>query len=232
MNHTIRAIFISALLSLMLWTQSCTQKPSENLSNDQKVSTEISESGSKAPKKVLLFFGNSLTAGYGLELSQSFPMLIQAKLDSLGYEYEVINAGVSGETTATGSNRVKWVTERQKIDVFVLELGANDGLRGVPVDETRRNLKKIIDTVRETYPEVKIVLAGMMIPPSMGPEYTTAFTKVFPEIAAEKNTALIPFLLKDVAGIDSLNLQDGIHPNATGQKIVAENVWEVLKEVL
>lgn len=194
--------------------------------------TSASASTANTKKRVILFFGNSLTAGYGLEHHESFPSLIQDRLDSLGMAYEVINAGVSGETTATGSNRVKWVMEQQPVDVFVLELGANDGLRGVPVTETKENLGKIIDTVREINPDVVILLAGMMVPPSMGPEYSAAFQKVFPEVATEKNVKLIPFLLDDVAGIDSLNLEDGIHPNATGQKIVRDNVWEILKGVI
>lgn len=202
--------------------------PVESQSNSSEASTEQPAKR----KKVVLFFGNSLTAGYGLENHESFPSLIQARIDSLGLNYEVINAGVSGETTATGSNRVKWVLERQPVDVFVLELGANDGLRGTPVTETKQNLEKIIETVRGIYPQAVIILAGMMVPPSMGPEYSAAFTKVFPEVAESMNVKLIPFLLDDVAGIDSLNLPDGIHPNAQGQKIVCDNVWETLATVL
>lgn len=207
---------------------------SENKSIAEKPAAVSSEetSSTERQKKIILFFGNSLTAAYGLESHESFPSLIQTRLDSLGHDYEVINAGVSGETTATGSNRVKWVVERQPIDIFVLELGANDGLRGVPVEETQRNLEKIIDLVREVYPNVKILLAGMMIPPSMGPEYSMAFGEVFANVASSKNVSLIPFLLEDVAGIDSLNLPDGIHPNAQGQKIVAENVWREVEKML
>lgn len=181
-------------------------------------------------KKVILFFGNSITAAYGLSINDAFTTMIQTRLDSSGFNYEVINAGVSGETTASGTSRVNWVVERQPVDIFVLELGANDGLRGLPVKETKKNLEKIIDLVRKAHPDVKIILAGMMIPPSMGAEYSNAFSKIFPEIASSKNATLIPFILENVAGIDTLNQADGIHPNEAGEKIVFENVWTVLKE--
>src|SRR5690606_16219846 len=128
----------------------------------------------------ILFFGNSLTAGYGVESTEAFPTLIQEKLDSLGYNYEAINAGVSGETTAGGLSRVEWVVEKQPVDIFVLELGANDGLRGIPPTETYSNLKGIIEKVRTEQEDVEIILAGMMIPPNMGAEYSTAFKNVFP----------------------------------------------------
>jgi acyl-CoA thioesterase-1 len=179
----------------------------------------------------ILFFGNSLTAGMGLDQEEAFPALIQEKLDSLGFNYEVINAGLSGETTAAGKNRVNWVLN-QDVDVFVLELGANDGLRGVPVEETRKNLQAIIDTVRSKNPDTKIILAGMQIPPNLGPDYAGEFRNIFPELAKENNIELVPFLLENVAGNPELNQQDGIHPTAQGQKILAENVWEILEPVL
>ena len=183
-------------------------------------------------KPVVLFFGNSLTAGYGLDPDIAFPALIQQKIDSLGYDYKVVNAGLSGETTASGNNRLNWVLERQAVDVFVLELGANDGLRGIAPEETQKNLIAMISKVRQANPDTKIILAGMMVPPNMGPEYSKQFQKIFPDIAQEQNVQLIPFLLKDVAGEPELNQADGIHPTAKGEKIVADNVWEVLKDVL
>lgn len=183
-------------------------------------------------RKVILFFGNSLTAGYGVEGSEAYPTLIQEKLDSLGYEYEVINAGVSGETTSGGLGRIDWVLEKKKVDIFVLELGANDGLRGISPNETYSNLKKIIEKVQDQYPDVEIILAGMMIPPNMGQDYSDAFKNIFPRIAKEENIGLIPFLLKDIGGIDSLNQSDRVHPNAKGHKIMARNVWEVLEDYL
>jgi len=187
------------------------------------------EAKSKAPsgRKSIVFFGNSLTAGYGLLQEEAFPALIQKRLDSLGLDYQVVNSGLSGETTASGLNRIDWVLQ-QKVDVFVLELGANDGLRGIPLGETKANLQKIVQRVRQKYPEVKILLTGMQIPPNMGPEYTTEFKQIFPNLAEEYELAFVPFLLEGVAGDPSLNQSDGIHPTAKGQMILAENVWKVL----
>lgn len=181
--------------------------------------------------RTILFFGNSLAAGYGLDPSQAFPALIQQKIDSLGWNYRVVNGGLSGETTAGGARRIDWML-RQRVDVLVLELGGNDGLRGIPLDETERNLQAIIDKTRAKYPQAKIVLAGMQVPPNLGPEYTAAFRSLFPRLAKKNDAALIPFLLEGVGGVPALNLPDRIHPNAAGHKIVAENVWAVLKRVL
>jgi len=185
----------------------------------------------KENEKVILFFGNSLTAGMGLEQSQAFPNLVQQKITEEGMDYLVINAGLSGETSAGGLNRIDWVLN-QHVDIFILELGANDGLRGVPLEATKQNLQGIIDKVRHKYPEVQIVLAGMMVPPNMGEAYGKGFSKIFPDLSRENEIALIPFLLEEVAGNPDLNLPDGIHPNIEGQQIVAENVWKVLKELL
>ncbi|QEC65660.1 arylesterase [Mucilaginibacter ginsenosidivorans] len=180
-------------------------------------------------KKNILFFGDSLTAGYGLDDEQeAFPGVIQRRIDSLKLPYHVINAGVSGETTAGGLGRIDW-TLKHKVDIFILELGANDGLRGVPVSETKKNLHTIITKVKAKYPDAKIILAGMMVPPSMGADYANSFKAVFPAIAEKDKVELIPFLLDHVAGIPKLNQGDGIHPTAEGAKIVADNVWVVLK---
>jgi acyl-CoA thioesterase I len=185
---------------------------------------------SPAPKHIL-FFGNSLTAGFGVNPNQAFPALIGHRIDSLHLAYQVTNAGLSGETSAGGKNRIGWVL-RQPVDIFVLELGANDGLRGIPVTETAANLQAIIDAVKTKYPAAKIVLAGMQIPPNMGAAYATAFRDTFRQLAAKNKAALIPFLLQGVGGIPGLNQQDGIHPTAEGHKIVANNVWRVLKPLL
>jgi acyl-CoA thioesterase I len=182
--------------------------------------------------KTILFFGDSLTAGYGLDdPSEAFPGVVQQRIDSAKLPYRVINAGVSGETTAGGKGRINWVL-KQKVDVFVLELGANDGLRGIPVSETEKNLQSIIDSVKTKYPAAKIVLAGMQVPPNMGPAYSNEFKAIFPELATKNKIALVPFLLKGVGGVPSLNQHDGIHPTAEGAKIVGNNVWQVLKDVL
>ncbi|MCZ4410593.1 arylesterase [Cryomorphaceae bacterium 1068] len=183
-------------------------------------------------KQVILFFGNSLTAGYGVKTEESFPALIQQRIDSLGLNYEVINAGVSGETTATGLNRLDWVLGNYEVNIFVLELGANDGLRGLPPEQTQKNLLEIIDKVRALEKGVEVILAGMMVPPSMGSEYMAAYNPIFKEIALNKDIELIPFLLQGVGGIDSLNQDDGIHPNPKGNLIVRENVWEILGPML
>ena len=185
----------------------------------------------RQPVKTILFFGNSLTAGFGLEPTEAFPSLMQQKIDSLGLNYKTINAGVSGETSAGGNSRIDWIL-KSPVDVFVLELGANDGLRGIPVTETRKNLQSIIDKVKAKYPQAKLVLAGMQVPPNMGQKYATDFRKTYTDLAKQNNMILIPFLLEGVGGNASLNQADGIHPNVEGEKIVAENVWKALQGVL
>lgn len=182
-------------------------------------------------KKTIVFFGNSLTAGYGLSPSQAFPALLQQKIDSLNLPYTVVNAGVSGETSSGGKSRIDWIL-RQPVDVFVLELGANDGLRGIQPAETGKNLQAIIDRVKEKYPAANLVLAGMQIPPNMGRQYATAFRNVYTELAEKNNLALIPFLLEGVGGDAKLNQQDGIHPTAEGHHILAQTVWTYLEPVL
>lgn len=187
--------------------------------------------GASTTPKTILFFGDSLTAGYGLSTSEAFPALIEKKLQEKGNDVKIINAGLSGETSAGGLSRIDWVL-RQPIDVFVLELGPNDGLRGLPLEQTEKNLQSIIDKVKAKYPKAKIVIAGMMVPPNLGPEYTEQFRKIFPALAKKNNAALIPFLLEDVAGNENLNLSDGIHPNAEGHRIVAANVLKVIEPLL
>ncbi len=207
---------------------------SQNTQSDQETTRNTAqvEPVFEAKKKIILFFGNSLTAGYGVDANESFPSLIQARIDSLALPYMVVNAGVSGETTATGLSRIDWVLDKQRVDIFILELGANDGLRGLPPEQTQANLEAMIEKVRMAYPNAKIILAGMMVPPSMGQDYSARYNPIYPAIAKDMDVALIPFLLEDVGGIDSLNQGDGIHPNPAGARIVAENVWEVLQGIL
>ncbi len=186
----------------------------------------------KAAKKTILFFGNSLTAGYGLDdPSNAFPSLIQKRIDSLELPYTVVNAGVSGETSSGGNSRIDWIL-KQPVDIFILELGANDGLRGIPFAETAKNLQSIIDKVKAKNKDVKIILAGMLVPPNMGPDYSKAFKELFPELAKKNATPFIPFILEGVAGEEKLNQADGIHPTVEGHRMVMENVWAVLKTVL
>lgn len=178
-------------------------------------------------KSNILFFGTSLTAGYGLDPSDAYPALIQKKIDSLNLPYKVINGGLSGETSAAGKNRIDWLL-KQPISIFVLELGANDGLRGIPVTETEANLQAIINKVKAKYPQAKLVLEGMEVPPNMGAKYASDFRKVFSDLAAKNDMVFIPFLLDKVGGVPKLNQEDGIHPTEEGQKILANTVWSKL----
>ncbi|MGH7624332.1 MAG: arylesterase [Gemmatimonadaceae bacterium] len=179
----------------------------------------------------ILFVGTSLTAGLGLNPDSAYPMLIQQRIDSLGERYQVVNAGVSGETSAGALRRIGWLM-RGRVDVFVLETGANDALRALDVDSLRANMQGVLDSVLAHHPRAQVVIAGMMAPPNLGSAYTTAFARVYPEIARANHAALIPFLLRGVAGVDTLNQADGIHPNARGERIVADNVWRVLGPLL
>lgn len=216
------------IVSFIILLSSCTnnKKPAGN-----NQTNTVKDSVTVVKKKTIVFFGNSLTAGYGLSPSQAFPALIQKKIDSLGLPYQVVNAGVSGETSSGGKTRVDWIL-REPADIFVLELGANDGLRGTPLSETKKNLQDIIDIVKAKYPDVKLVFAGMEIPPNMGQAYTTEFRNIYKDLAAKNNMTLIPFLLEGVGGEPGLNQADGIHPNEEGSRIVAENVWKQLEKLL
>jgi len=204
--------------------------------SEQKSEQETADSSGvaandTAPIKNILFFGTSLTAGMGLDPSEAYPALIQNRIDSLKLPYNVINGGLSGETSAAGKARIDWLL-KQPIAVFVLELGANDGLRGIQVTETTKNLQFIIDKVRAKYPDVKMVLAGMQVPPNMGDPYASDFKNMFPALAQKNNMVLVPFLLDKVGGVPKLNQPDGIHPTAEGAKILANNVWVKLEGVL
>lgn len=204
--------------------------------SDQQIGQNSADEGPKLEIEgvpQVVFFGDSITAGYGLRSrSEAFPALIQRKMDEAGLAFEVVNAGESGETTSGGLRRIDWITSRSpNMAIFVLELGGNDGLRGIPTDLTKRNLSEIIDKVRAAQPGVSIILAGMQIPANLGGDYTRRFARVFPEVAEAKNVALIPFILEDVGGVRRLNQPDGIHPTAAGHEIIAETVWEVLEDV-
>jgi acyl-CoA thioesterase-1 len=183
------------------------------------------------PAKTIVFLGDSLTAGLGLELSQAYPALVEGKVEALGLPFQVVNAGLSGDTTAGGLRRIDWLL-RRPIDVLVIALGGNDGLRGVSPEATRSNLQGIIDKAKARQPGVKILVAGMQMPPNMGEDYASRFRGVFPAVAETNHAALIPFLLAGVGGVPELNQPDKIHPTAEGQKKLAENVWAVLLPVL
>lgn len=182
-------------------------------------------------EKSILILGDSLTAGYGIELDQAYPALLQELIDARGLDYKVIGSGLSGETSAGGLRRVDWVL-RGAVDIVVVALGGNDGLRGIDVEDTRKNLEAIVAKIRAKSPEAKVVLAGMQMPPNMGEAYTTAFQGLYSEIAEKMGTELIPFLLKDVGGVAELNQADGIHPTPEGHEVLARNVWEVLEGLI
>ena len=216
------------IFGIIILLTGCGDNKKSESSNQNK---PANENVTVIKKKTIVFFGNSLTAGYGLSPEQAFPALIQKKIDSLALPYQVVNAGVSGETSSGGKTRIDWILQ-QPVDIFVLELGANDGLRGIPLSETRKNLQDIIDSVKIKHPQAKLLFAGMQIPPNMGQSYSTEFRNMFGELATKNSMALIPFLLEGVGGEPGLNQQDGIHPNEKGSPIVAENVWKELQKLL
>ncbi len=226
MNLTVKDLFsYSFLLLLAVLVISCSEQKTET-AKEQHTTQEAAKV--KSDEKIILFFGNSLTAAYGIDPEDGFAGLTQQRIDSLGLDYKVINGGLSGETTAGGLSRLDWFLE-EKPDVFILELGGNDGLRGIELSETKNNLIKIIDKVRSKFPDTKIILAGMQIPPNMGQEYAAQFTSMYPAVAEEKEVTLIPFLLENVGGIPDLNLPDGIHPTEEGHQIVFETIWPFIK---
>ncbi|MBI5423403.1 MAG: arylesterase [Opitutae bacterium] len=191
----------------------------------------LATTAASAATKTLLFYGDSITAGYGLDPGEAYPAIIQQKIDAAGLPWKVVNAGLSGETTAGGLRRLDWIL-RQPVDIFVIELGGNDGLRGIEPEVTRVNLEKMIERIRAKNPRVVVVLAGMQIPTNMGPAYAQAFAKIYPALAEAQKTVLIPFLLENVGGIPELNQPDGIHPTAAGHRMVAETVWKTIKPLL
>ncbi len=217
-------------LFALFFTIGCQQNGEKTTTKTTETTTETTTTA----KRNILFFGNSLTAGYGLDDASTagFVGLTQQKIDSLNLPYRCINAGLSGETTAGGNSRIEWVIEQQPVDVFVLELGGNDALRGLKAEESEKNLQGILHKVRTKYPSVKIVLSGMEAPRNMGKAYTTAFHNVYTTLAKRNNIALIPFVLEGVGGIAALNQKDGIHPTAEGNKIIVETIWKVLNPLL
>ncbi len=216
------------LLIASIFLMQCKQN-SENTAT-KAVETPVAKTETR---KNIIFFGNSLTAAYGLEdLSKGFVGLIQQRIDSLGLQYRCINAGLSGETTAGGKGRVDWVIDQQPFDIFILELGGNDALRGIQPDDGIQNLQSIIDKVKAKSPSVKIILAGMEAPRNMGNTYLKAFHEMYPTLAKKNNTLLIPFILEGVGGVAELNQKDGIHPTEAGNKMIAETIWGVLKPIL
>jgi len=222
-------IFVSICFTIVFLMIGCSPQKNEKPAVEKTPIENTNQS--KQEKSIILFLGTSLTAAYGLEPEEGYPANIQRKIDSISLPYTCVNGGVSGETTSGLLSRLDWMLQGN-ISVISIESGANDGMRGTEIATTRDNLKKIIDTCREKYPNAKLLLAGMLVPPNMGPEYTKEFQKIYPDIAKEKNVPLIPFLLEGVGGDPKLNQQDRIHPTVEGQKIVANTVWKYLKPLL
>ena len=181
--------------------------------------------------RVVVCLGDSLTAGYGLDQAQAYPALLQKNIDAQSWKFKVVNAGLSGETTAGGLRRLDWVL-KQRIDVLIVALGGNDALRGIPLETTRQNLDQILTRARAKYPDVQLIIAGMLIPPNWGREYFTGFRSIFPQLAKKHQAGLVPFLLEGVGGKPELSFPDGIHPTGEGHKIVAANVWKALEPIL
>lgn len=224
-----RASAAASIAVLLVSTVGACSKPADTV-RDSRVAatTTTSRTASAAPR--IVFLGDSLTAGYGLDTAQSVPSLIQAHLQREGYPYEVVNAGVSGDTSAGGLSRLDWSLDGD-VKILVLELGANDGLRGLPVDALKQNLETIIARARDR--GITILLTGMEAPPNYGPAYTASFRKVYRDLAREHpDVIFVPFYLQGVAGDPSLNIADGIHPNPEGARIVEHNLWQALAPLL
>ena len=225
-TRTLPSFLLSSLAFLLL---ACTPSEAPRSETPDHVARPAVEQQSTSARPRIVFLGDSLTAGLGLPREQSVSSLIQARLDSEGYRYEVVNAGVSGDTSAGGLSRLEWSLEGD-VDVLVIELGGNDGLRGLPIAQMKRNLDEIITRAKQR--GIKVILTGMEAPPNYGLTYTSEFRQVFRDLADEHQVTFIPFYLEGVAGVPGLNNSDGIHPNAAGSRIIEQTVWQTLEPVL
>jgi acyl-CoA thioesterase-1 len=231
-NNAIRifCVHLCSTAALLLLLGACTSAPKDGKAKPASPAVAAVDSvPTDEPSIVIL--GTSLTAGFGLDPDRSYPAALQRIIDSAGYHYHIVNAGVSGESSAGALRRIGWVLSKPPA-VLIIETGANDGLRGQSTDSLRQNLAEIVDSARRLAPNATLLLAGMEALPNLGPDYARKFHAVYPSLAATEHIPLIPFLLKGVAGIDSLNQNDGIHPNPVGARIVAHNVWSVLQPLL
>jgi acyl-CoA thioesterase-1 len=217
------------LAALPLFAIACSSLEAPPQAADRAAAPRFADAGTPAPRPRIVFLGDSLTAGLGLPRHEAVPSLVQARLDAEGYEYEAVNAGVSGDTSAGGLSRLEWSLEGD-VAVLVLELGANDGLRGLPVAAMKDNLSAIIE--RATDRGITVILTGMEAPPNYGPAYISEFRQAFRDLAMEHDVVFVPFYLEGVAGIPSLNNGDGIHPNAAGARVIEERLWRALEPVL
>lgn len=234
LQFSITKVFMLFALSLPLTFLTSCKDGKSSKTDEVKVAVPDKmkdETETSVNKQVIMFYGNSLTAGYRLEENESFPSRIGDIIDSLKLNYSVVNAGLSGDTSYDGLKRLDWVLNT-KVDIFVLELGANDMLRGLPLANTRENLTNIVQKVKTKYPEAQIAICAMAAAPNMGADYVNEFEKIYKDIASSEAITYIPFFLDGVAGNPELLLQDGKHPNAEGQKIAAKNIWETLRKML
>jgi acyl-CoA thioesterase-1 len=203
--------------------------PANAASSPPAAAPQLSSAPSSARPKIVVL-GDSLTAGLGLSETEAYPALLQKKLDAAGYKWDVVNAGISGDTSAAGLQRLDWALDQGTVRILILELGANDGLRGLPVGEMKKNLAAIIEQAQKKH--IAVLLAGMEAPPNFGPDYVVSFRRVYPDLARQYKVTLLPFLLDKVAGVPGLNQADEIHPNREGAAIVADSVWTVLEPMV
>jgi acyl-CoA thioesterase-1 len=229
MFYFIRATAILSLISLAIFLSACGASSAEQQRN-KTIERPISTAELNSDKPKIVAFGDSLTAGFGLAEKESYPYLLQQKLKADGYDYEVVNAGVSGETSLGGLERVDWVLEQENVQILVLELGANDLLRNIPVAKMKQNLSEIIKKAQAK--KIQVLLCGMLAPPTLGAQYQRDYITAFPDLASEYKVAFLPFVLEGVALDRNLNQADGIHPNAEGEKIMTANVYKALKPML
>lgn len=215
---------------MLLFLGACEAEPVRDVEDDVRPRAARPETPDRSGQQKIIAFGDSLTAGLGIGRDEAYPALLQELIDAEGYPYEVINAGVSGETSAGGVRRLEWVLEDRDAAMLILELGANDGLRGLPPDEMKKNLATIIDLAAER--EIPVLLAGLSVGDEHSNQYVQRFVGVYQELADEHEVAFMPHFLEGVAGVEALNQPDGKHPNAAGARVVAENVWKYLKPAL
>jgi acyl-CoA thioesterase I len=230
--HVIRDKFkLLIFLTITLSLASCQNSGKGAANSEIKEKSTATPAPARAEQlPVIVAFGDSLASGYGLQEDQSFTVLLQRKLDQTGLRYRVVNAAIAGDTSAGGVRRIDWTLQQENVKFLILELGGNDGLRGLPVAELKKNLSRIIERAQER--GVVVILAGMEAPPNLGEEYTRQFRQVYRDLAKKYKLSLIPFILEGVGGRPEFNLPDGIHPNAEGEKIMTENVWRVLEPLL
>ena len=229
MQHVIRTTALISFIFITVLASACSatkfeKKPPGSAGKPLVTPQVVSQ------KAKIVAFGDSLTAGFGLSEKESYPYLLQERLKADGYDYEVVNAGVSGETSIGGLERADWVLEQENVKILILELGANDLLRGMPPSKMKENLDKIIRKAKAK--KIEVLLCGMLAPPTAGSDYQREFTMAFPDLADEHKIEFLPFLLDNVAAKKELNQADGIHPNAEGEKIMTENVYKALKPML